>query len=161
MPCVSAISSWSSADGRRLAILSEETVRTLDAHRQMLPHQPEAGGILLGRRRGQHFEIAHATIPFATDRQSRYGFLRAAEGHAEAAIQLWTSSRGMVDYLGEWHTHPEILPTPSAIDLYAWRRLMADKHRPNAMLTVIVGLEGLHVAILKGTGEFEKLLEAV
>ena len=51
------ISEWATADRRRLVILNEAVMQVLVRHRQRFPWQTEAGGILLGRRRGNHFEV--------------------------------------------------------------------------------------------------------
>lgn len=44
-----------------------------------------------------------------------------------------------MDYLGEWHTHPEDSPSPSTIDTDGWQRICSKRKTP--MLFVIVGTQ--------------------
>ena len=57
------VSEWATADRRRLVVLNEAVTQVSVRHRQRFPWQTEAGGILLGRRRGNHFEVVEATEP--------------------------------------------------------------------------------------------------
>jgi integrative and conjugative element protein (TIGR02256 family) len=43
-----------------------------------------------------------------------------------------------VNFVGEWHTHPERHPTPSWIDRRSWRRQMG-RHKPDPLVFIIVG----------------------
>jgi integrative and conjugative element protein (TIGR02256 family) len=50
----------------------------------------------------------------------------------------------MLQYLGEWHTHPEDSPSPSSIDLGTWQRhLNADNEQ---MVLLIVGRKEIWAA---------------
>ncbi len=61
------VSEWATADRRRLVVLNEAVTQVSVRHRQRFPWQTEAGGILLGRRRGNHFEVVEATEPTVSD----------------------------------------------------------------------------------------------
>ncbi|WP_282059489.1 Mov34/MPN/PAD-1 family protein [Roseobacter litoralis] len=55
-------------------------------------------------------------------------------------------------YFGDWHTHPQSVPTPSGTDLSSMADLFSrSKHELIAFLMVIVGTEGfpdgLHVSV--------------
>ena len=54
-----------------------------------------------------------------------------------------------MDYLGEWHTHPEDLPKPSDKDLREWRILLREQRRP--LVFLIVGLKGCWVGVGSGS----------
>lgn len=118
-------------------------------------HQPgraalEAGGILLGYRRGLHLHVVAATTPQAADRRSRFRFHRADPHHQIAAMDHWESSGMRVDYLGEWHTHPEAQPTPSHLDYSEWRKICSRRSSP--MVFVILGWSGdIWLGVSKGT----------
>ena len=71
------VSEWATADRRRLVVLNEAVTQVSVRHRQRFPWQTEAGGILLGRRRGNHFEVVEATEPTHRDRKLTY-CMRAA-----------------------------------------------------------------------------------
>lgn len=107
--------------------------------RQSLQQAPESGGILLGYRRGSHLHVAEATVPEASDESSRYRFFRSADPHQRAATACWQDSRGIVDYLGEWHTHPELVPTPSMTDIGGWTRICKERNVP--MVFLIAGTQ--------------------
>lgn len=125
----------------RSVLLEPPVVQIFDRYRQDLPHSPEAGGILLGYRRGHALHVIAASEPTSKDRRSRTAFERRPTGHRGLARAHWHVSGGTVDYLGEWHTHPEDHPRPSSVDRAAWRAL-AQQRAPLAMLFVIVGRAG-------------------
>ena len=62
-----------------------------------------------------------------------------AAPHQQAALARWRQSDGTIDYLGEWHTHPEHSPSPSTIDTGGWRRIWSKRKTP--MLFVIAGTQ--------------------
>src|ERR1700730_6975363 len=67
----------------------------------------EAGGVLLGRYRGPHIEIMNCTTPLPEDLRTRFSFVWQDKGHQKAAIKEWLESGGSINFVGEWHTHPE------------------------------------------------------
>jgi len=83
----------------------------------------EAGGILIGYRRGDHLHVTQCTLPFPKDRRSRFRFFRQDVNHNKAAIEYWKRTNNKGYYLGEWHTHPQDFPEPSTIDVREWRKL--------------------------------------
>jgi integrative and conjugative element protein (TIGR02256 family) len=108
--------------------------------RQRESAAPESGGILLGYRRGAHLHVVQATTPGHGDHGTRGSFRRSANGHREQALSGWHSSDHTLDYLGEWHTHPEPMPSPSGTDHRAWRELLAARlGRP--LVFMILGID--------------------
>jgi integrative and conjugative element protein (TIGR02256 family) len=106
----------------------------------------EAGGILLGLRRDPHLEIVDATLPARGDVRQSHRFIRRSRSHQLAATRAWRQSGQLVDYLGEWHSHPEPHPSPSAIDESEMLR-RSREHRSEALVELIVGYEGIWVAL--------------
>ncbi len=132
-------------------LIEDQVIRFLAPYRQRLPDSPESGGILLGYRRESHLHVTNATAPTGTDIQSRTSFMRSADQHSQAAQSQWQDSRGTMDYLGEWHTHPELNPNPSVIDISGWKHICRSRKRP--MLFIIAGMEdGLWVGFSAGAG---------
>lgn len=129
-----------SKSNSKCVLIESEPLVLIDSHWQDKPEKPESGGILLGYRRGIHLHVTMATPPQAADRGWRYQFKRSSRHHQEIALQQWCSSDGMVDYLGEWHSHPQNQPIPSKTDLDEWRRICCRRHKP--MVFLIVGVSG-------------------
>jgi len=84
--------------------------------------------------------------------------VREPDGHQGTATEMWAASGGEVAYIGEWHTHPENVPSPSGIDQREWRRLIAKQGRNVPLVAAIVGTSSLYVALL-GIRHTESLLE--
>jgi integrative and conjugative element protein (TIGR02256 family) len=118
----------------------------------------EAGGILIGNRRGVHFELIHATQPMIHDTRSRARFIRADPKHNQILTSLWQKSGRSLNYLGDWHTHPEDHPSPSSIDLREWTILGAKLQLP--LVFIIFGRLSTE-AWLIGNGKTVQLLKVL
>jgi integrative and conjugative element protein (TIGR02256 family) len=148
-------------DAAVLAVLSSPVLRTFGEYYQHRPHDAEAGGVLLGCRRGKHFEVVHATQPFPSDSRTRTSFSRDALGHQQEAVAHWHRSEARVGYVGEWHTHPEGVPSPSWLDKREWRKLVKDRRPAAPLLVVIVGTSTLYVALVDEFGHICPMVAAV
>ena len=126
-------------DDDGFVLIEVSVLRVLAGHRQGHQSAPESGGILLGYRRGLHLHVTDATVPLDSDQASRTGFFRSAAPHQQAALMRWRESGGTMDYVGEWHTHPEHSPSPSMIDSHGWQRICSTRKAP--MLFVITGIQ--------------------
>ena len=142
------VGEWSTADRKKLVVLAPDVLAVFWKHRQRFFWQPESGGILLGRRRGKHLEVLLATEPSSHDKRSTFSFGREAVGHAEVAQQTWLRGERQVDYLGEWHTHPQTVPIPSGIDRAEWCKLVLQRREKTTLLTVVVGTKDLRVELV-------------
>jgi integrative and conjugative element protein (TIGR02256 family) len=134
---------------------SREVLEVFNKYKQDTKEKTEAGGILLGSRRGPHFEIVLATEPTKHDKRSRYHFERSPKVHNEIALEIWRRTNGHTTYLGEWHTHPQVIPSPSVLDISEWDLLTKKQNKPFSM--VIVGIEQLCVGISSPDGSLNKL----
>jgi integrative and conjugative element protein (TIGR02256 family) len=98
----------------------------------------ESGGVLLG-----NVDLDNDTIfvskasgggPKAVHEEV---FFQADAQYVDMVIDMeYGNSNGKVVYLGEWHTHPQVLPVPSGIDLRSLAEIAysADLH---AILLII------------------------
>jgi integrative and conjugative element protein (TIGR02256 family) len=129
-------------------LIESDVVDALHAYRQFSVDESESGGILLGYRRLPHMHVVEFTTPAARDRQSRYEFERCDPYHAEHAHARWKVSRGMLDCLGDWHSHPEEDPRPSGLDRSEWRRVLSSVDHMRVFL--IVGLRRDWVGVGRG-----------
>ena len=146
------INSWATPDRRVLLSLAEPVIATLDSHIQVRPSDCEAGGILLGTVHGSNIAVAEATVPTTWDKRLRFFFERMPFGHSSIAHARWNASRGTVRYVGEWHTHPQDYPRPSALDRIEWNKLSRTRADGRPMLAVIVGRKGLYVELVPHAG---------
>lgn len=120
-------------------LLSANLVKTVDADLKRHGYDRERGGILLGLRRGSHLHIDEATLPMKWDVGTTFAFRRSSKGHKELALRRWRQSNRTIDWVGEWHSHPERHASPSSIDLQSWRGITLDRAAPMAFL--ILGWE--------------------
>ncbi len=113
------------AGGPRL-VLSGRAAKEMSRFRQLKHIDPEAGGVLLGRilRESDDVIVDDVTQPAARDRSSRFNFFRSKTSTQPAVDLAWATSDGTCIYLGEWHTHPEDDPHPSARDTSNWRTIL-------------------------------------
>jgi integrative and conjugative element protein (TIGR02256 family) len=132
------------ADESRI-LIEDSVIANVGMYRQVEPSAVEAGGILLGFRRDTHLHVALATSPGPRDRRSKYHFYRDVEFHARTALSQWAMTQETMDYVGEWHTHPEDYPQPSALDLQEWQRICRRRKEP--MVFMIQGILGRWIGI--------------
>lgn len=132
-------------------LVEDPLLASLAPYRQLASFEPEAGGILMGYRRGAHIHITEATFPSKDDVRNRFRFFRHANHHQSIALQRWEDTDRTLDYVGEWHTHPEDAPVPSHIDLKHWREIAVGRRCP--MVFVIVGRRSNWI----GVGHFDQI----
>lgn len=129
-------------------ILGDGTLQTMVSLRQDRPSSAEGGGILLGRmiEGSDDVIVDEVTVPTGHDKRTRFFFFRAKVSGTRKIRQAWRDSRGTRNYLGEWHTHPEARPTPSAQDIQNWRYIMAEARiEQDYLFFAILGIEELAV----------------
>lgn len=132
--------------------LNKAVLDHFDAYRQLLPGSREAGGHLFARVEGSHIEIVHASGPEPKDLRSRLVFAfrkKAAQRIIDARF-----AKGE-HYVGDWHTHPEDIPSPSGIDQTTMAsRFKHSDHGLQSMIFCIVGRrpfpEGLALIVHNG-----------
>lgn len=134
---------------KRLVIIHEEVMDLIWIYRQTGAMDCEAGGILIGKRRGDHLEVTTASPPQARDVRSRGRFTRYPDGHQRIAEERWLVTDGEDNYLGEWHTHPQTHASPSSIDTREWKKLSRSHNAP--LVVVIGGLEQCYFGLLVGS----------
>lgn len=91
-------------------------------------HRPlEAGGLVLGLRKGPYLHVTEIARPLPWDRQSSTRFHRSPKGHRFAALRRWRKSGEKLDWIGEWHSHPGFSLSPSSIDVRNWHRIVRQR----------------------------------
>ena len=108
--------------------INNHVILTLNAYRQLEPHQHEKGGILIGSFTEDKVIIIGLTHPFPQDKSSRFSFYRQDPMHDKILQAHWKLSNHKVGFAGDWHTHPENIPTASSIDLSGWKKQIQHSH---------------------------------
>jgi integrative and conjugative element protein (TIGR02256 family) len=112
-------------------------------HRQLHLFSTEAAGVLIGERRDSHIVVHEISEPGYGDIRRRCFVDRRGPHHQAMVDDAFARSSGRLQYLGEWHTHPEDSPSPSPTDFGTWRRhLFSDEQ----MALVIVGRKEIWAA---------------
>lgn len=117
--------------------ITSQALATFGAHRQRRCFQREAGGQLFARIRENNWEIVIATGPRARDRRGRFSFWphRASEQD-----EIFRHHALGLDYVGDWHTHPQDVPNPSPDDLISIAEVVRKStHHLPGFLLIIVG----------------------
>lgn len=128
--------------------ISSEALNVLLQYRQLRSDSSEAGGVLIGRfiKGSNDIVIDIVSDPCKQDVRSRFKFIRSKKYHQEFIDQHWSESDGRLNYLGEWHSHPEEDPSPSPVDLADWtRKLSEDQIDAETTFFLIVGQATVNV----------------
>lgn len=124
-----------------------------DRNRQLRFWHREAGGQLFARIDGHRIVVSEATGPRPEDKRGRTFFEPDRRSEQAEIDALFARD---LHYVGDWHTHPERSPTPSARDQVTMAsRVRLSRHRLAGFLFVIVGQlpppGGLTVVVHDGT----------
>ncbi|MCD2348880.1 Mov34/MPN/PAD-1 family protein [Clostridium guangxiense] len=131
-------------DQRTRLIINDSVVAKLNNYRQGVK-SPENGGVLLGKIKTDFTEyiITDISEPCEEDKQGRHFFVRNKDNAQSIINQFWENSGGEIMYLGEWHTHPELYPSPSLVDSNLIKKCSIEiKPLPMYIFLVIVGESG-------------------
>jgi integrative and conjugative element protein (TIGR02256 family) len=137
-------------------VLSRRVVKHFEKHKQNRPNSLEAGGQLFARLSAlPEVIIEQATGPRPSDFRTRTLYIpdRSAE---QPEIDYW-HKKGL-HYVGDWHTHPEVVPNPSGCDSDSIREsFLKSKHSLHGFLLIIVGTStfpsGLYVSLNNAESE--------
>lgn len=134
-------------------VFSDQVLEHFARHQQLRPKDPEAGGQLFARLTRYEIYVELATGPRKGDKRSRFGYAAQPGEEQKEIDRLFPSG---LHFVGDWHTHPEINPRPSATDLATIGSCsFKSKHRLAAFMLVIVGQgavpDCLHISLHHGS----------
>ncbi|WP_350608006.1 Mov34/MPN/PAD-1 family protein [Pseudoalteromonas sp. MER144-MNA-CIBAN-0113] len=143
--------------GGGFLILPIDVLDKMEKHAQRSGSDCEAGGLIIGSLRQKkeerfllnsppHIEITDISEPGLKDLRTRFSFVRKGKHHRELVNKAKINSNNEIDYLGEWHTHPEANPLPSSIDVYHWERNLRGRHAA----LIIIGTKSVWVGYWNG-----------
>lgn len=131
-------------NGRVVDILSE-IVDEMSNWLQYDSKSPESGGYIVGY---QHRKTGNITLEFITppheqDFRSRIRCTISDFFHGKV---LQKAKLKNSYYMGVWHTHPQLIPAPSTIDLQDWEQsLRYEKSGGDYIFFLIAGVQGFRV----------------
>lgn len=117
----------------------------------------ETGGILFGKRDDtlRIIWVDSASGPPADSKHSAAEFVCGVEGVVQMEEAWKRETRGSIEYVGVWHTHPEDAPRPSPRDLFGMVKILTvGDPPPRKSLLLIAGLSS--VAPWLGAAVFER-----
>ncbi|WP_225745012.1 Mov34/MPN/PAD-1 family protein [Marinilactibacillus sp. Marseille-P9653] len=99
----------------------------------------EAGGVLVGKRLLNNTTIVtFASEPGNLDKRSKFRFRKYPAHHKQFIDQHLNQSDRFMGFVGEWHSHPEPVPTPSQTDYKSWTKIITD-NSDTSLLFFIIG----------------------
>lgn len=107
--------------------------------------QPESGGVLIGKVKEDYslIVISEISIPAGNEDCGRFYFVRNKYRSQKVIEQFWKDSQGELNYIGEWHTHPEESPSPSFVDKKLLKNCIKyNKYSFPWLFMIIVGKQG-------------------
>lgn len=108
--------------------LTDSALHLIHFHRQYVgTKQAEACGIIIGEIRSNSLRVIDISPPAEDDERSIYSFYRKSKKHQIYLNKVHGMSNGVLQYIGEWHTHPEAQPRPSNCDYEGWSQLMLNE----------------------------------
>ena len=128
--------------------LAPEAIAQFEAVRQIRRNSPETGGQLFAHFSKSGVEIVSATLTKGNSTRGRFWFRpdRATE-RMDIEMQF---SEGF-HYVGDWHTHAETYPQPSAADVSSMVDIYTNsQHELQGLLLVIVGRSRLPRGLFVG-----------
>jgi integrative and conjugative element protein (TIGR02256 family) len=142
------------AQDASLVVISNEVANILLSYRQLSDSSQESAGVLIGERRGAHIIITTLSEPSRSDIRSRFMVNRVSKHHQKVVDDAFKKSDGEWHYLGEWHTHPEDIPTPSRTDYNSWHKNLRTS---DPIILIIVGRT--HLWVGKKTNQIIEVLQ--
>ncbi|WP_345860574.1 Mov34/MPN/PAD-1 family protein [Shewanella algae] len=130
------------ADEELLVVIKESAFSRMKSFTQSRLWDKEAAGVLIGERRAGNLVVCEVTEPGKGDKRSRHSVDRRGPHHQQAVDQAFERSNGTLQYLGEWHTHPEDYPTPSPKDYNSWGKGL---NFEDPMIVLIIGRKSTYV----------------
>lgn len=133
-------------------VFSAEAKFILHSRIQRRKTDTEQGGIVLGKLIGNKIHILKLSVPTELDSSSRMNFVRHRLSAQIVIEHEFYNSNGQITYLGEWHTHPEPIPSPSGIDIDMIKNQFSkNKIHTDFLVLLIQGLSELYIGVYSKT----------
>ena len=138
--------------GQRL-IFNRSVLEHFGKCRQDGPRKREAGGQIFARFRLPDILLQEVTGPRVRDRRTRVSYW---PDKASEQREINSRHRRGLHFIGDWHTHPQDIPSPSGLDISSIQdSFLKSSHTLNGFILVIVGRcpipTGLYVSFCNET----------
>ena len=90
------------------------------------------------------------------DVRKRTRFFRRDKKHIEYFTDVYNDNEGIYRYVGEWHTHPEDVPSFSSLDKKNWKKIFSDLDQ-SEQFHFIIGRKGVTAWRYNGTSSITKI----
>jgi integrative and conjugative element protein (TIGR02256 family) len=97
----------------------------------------ENGGILLGWRAREDLVVIDVRGPGPLALHGRHCFLPDHQWQVAEIDRAFEESKGNLDYLGDWHTHPDGVAAMSELDCATLRRIA--RHVKHPLMLILAG----------------------
>ncbi|MCA6702548.1 Mov34/MPN/PAD-1 family protein [Klebsiella pneumoniae] len=133
-------------EGIATGCLSKKVITHLLNFVQKGRYAHESGGVLLGYIDSDTngLLVENATFPGSGDCSSRTSFYRSSR-HQEDAESWISLTNGKGTHLVLWHTHPELTPTPSDIDMADYNNVIKNATLNSGLIYIIIGTQELKI----------------
>jgi integrative and conjugative element protein (TIGR02256 family) len=118
-------------------VLHESALTVFREHRQSGLFSKESGGQLFASLKNGQIDVVRATVAGNRASRSRFSF---KPNRDEEQAEILKEFGADLHLIGDWHTHPEKEPTPSATDFKKATEILAKStHELKAFCVVVVG----------------------
>lgn len=106
--------------------ISKSVLQTIEEETTF--HYPnEFGGVFIGYKSNENFIITNILIPDEY-KNGKTIFVREPGTLNERLSEIYNRTNGKIQYLGEWHSHPDGPTNPSSTDINAMKEIANDKN---------------------------------
>jgi integrative and conjugative element protein (TIGR02256 family) len=117
--------------------ITAAALATMASYRQTGFFKREAGGQMFARLQANLWRIEVATGPRRGDRRGRFHFWPDRKAEQEEIDRYFAEG---LNFVGDWHTHPEDVPKPSSSDVASVENVVRESiHDRPGILMCIVG----------------------
>lgn len=140
--------------------LSDNALNILNQYRQVGRNSFESGGIILGQVENGKVYVTKLSIPNQLDKANKTYFERHQLPAQLIINHEFHNSDGKTIYLGEWHTHPELHPTPSHMDIkMLQKQFEMNTINIDCIFLIIQGISHVYIGEYNGKSFVSKTLE--
>ena len=138
-------------------VFTDSVFKTLNQYRQTTFSRKEAGGQFFARITPKLVIIAAATGPSRKDKRHRFGFIPNKSRLKQEILEYFEKG---YHYIGDWHSHPQLIPKPSFLDLRSMKKCFRQsKHELDHFVLAIIGKDDVQKNMWVGAVNSKKVIK--